>query len=281
MISVVVQLKPSYDASMSEKLNFSDGDIPEVSHRPQESRTPRRARRLAHELVEDFAAKIYALELRAGDKLPTESAIMQTYGVSRTVVREAISRLQAAGLVDTQHGVGTFVLDARPETSFRINPSDIATAVDVLAVLELRISLETEAAGLAAQRRTDEQVEKMRKMLDTFTTNIDTGGDTVTPDIQFHSLVAQATGNRYFVDVMSHLGATLLPRTRVSTAKLSASELTPYLRRVNQEHEQIFEAIARRDTEGARAAMRLHLGNGRERQRRALEAAKNALLSKS
>ena len=70
----------------------------------------RRSRSLAHELVEDIGAQIQGQALKPGDKLPTESAIMQAYGVSRTVVREALSRLQAGGLVETRHGIGTFVL---------------------------------------------------------------------------------------------------------------------------------------------------------------------------
>jgi len=232
----------------------------------------RRSRSLSHELVEGFTNKIHTQQLNPGDKLPTESAIMQEYGVSRTVVREAISRLQAAGLVDTHHGIGTFVLKVSAETGFRINPADVATTMDVLAVLELRISLETESAGLAAQRRSSVQLVAMRAALDLFESNVDQCGDTVTPDIQFHLEIARATGNRYFVDVMSHLGATLLPRTRINASRLSLAEQGQYLHRVNQEHEHIYDAIARSDTEGARAAMRMHLGNGRERQRLALEA---------
>lgn len=237
----------------------------------------RRSRSLSHELVEGFTNKIHAQQLRPGDKLPTESAIMQEYGVSRTVVREAISRLQAAGLVDTHHGIGTFVLEVRAETSFRINPTDVATTMDVLAVLELRISLETESAGLAAQRRSPVHLAAMRAALDLFEANVDQCGDTVTPDIQFHLEIARATGNRYFVDVMSHLGATLLPRTRINASRLPLAEQGQYLHRVNQEHEHIYDAIARSDTEGARAAMRMHLGNGRERQRRALEVTQGGI----
>ena len=113
-------------------------------------RPRQRARGLANGLVEDLGEKIRSQSLRPGDKLPTESAIMQAYGVSRTVVREALSKLQAGGLVETLHGVGTFVLQPRPGGMggvFRLDPGEIATSVDVLAVLELRISLETESAG--------------------------------------------------------------------------------------------------------------------------------------
>ncbi|HSV51798.1 MAG TPA: FadR/GntR family transcriptional regulator [Burkholderiaceae bacterium] len=242
-------------------------------------RPPRRSRSLAHDLVEGIGGQIRAQTLRPGDKLPTESEIMQTYGVSRTVVREALSRLQAASLVETHHGIGTFVLEARPGTSFRIDPADIATAVDVMAVLELRISLESESAGLAALRRTDEQLAEMRSALDAFEANVAGAGDTVSPDFRFHLQIANATGNRYFADIMSHLGATLIPRTRINSSRLAMEDLPHYLRRVNREHEEIYAAIARKDPEAARAAMRIHLTNSRERLRRAQEEAAQAALA--
>ena len=106
----------------------------------------KRQRGLAHGLVDDLGEKIRNQVLRPGDKLPTEAEIMQAYSVSRTVVREALSRLQAGGLVETLHGVGTFVLQPKAAGMFSIHPSELETSVDVLAVLELRISLETESA---------------------------------------------------------------------------------------------------------------------------------------
>jgi DNA-binding FadR family transcriptional regulator len=239
----------------------------------------RRARRLAHQLVEGIGAQIQGQLLKPGDKLPTESEIMQSYGVSRTVVREALSRLQAAGVVETRHGIGTFVLQPRPGPGFGIDASDIATAVDVMAVLELRISLETESAGLAAQRRSEAQLAEMREALDDFEASVGGDGDAVTPDFRFHLAIANATGNRYFADIMSHLGATLIPRTRIDSSRVAQEELPQYLRRVNREHEEIYSAIARGDSESARAAMRIHLTNSRERLRRAQEATQAAALA--
>lgn len=233
----------------------------------------KRSRSLAHGLVEGIAAQIQSRSLKAGDKLPTESEIMRTYGVSRTVVREALSRLQAGGLVETRHGIGTFVLEPRPAGSFGIEPAERATAADVLAVLELRISLETESAGLAAVRRTDGQLAEMRAALDAFEASVVSSGDTVGQDFRFHLMIAGATGNRYFADIMSHLGANVIPRTRINSSRLAQEDLPMYLRRVNREHEEIYAAIARRDPESARAAMRVHLTNSRERLRRAQEAA--------
>jgi len=246
---------------------------PEVAQSPS-APAPRRPRSLAHDLVEGIAAQIQSQALRPGDKLPTESEIMRGYGVSRTVVREALSRLQAGGLVETRHGIGTFVLQPQAGMGFRIDPADIATAVDVMAVLELRISLETESAGLAALRRTDAQLAELRAALDALEANSDAGaGDTVSPDFRFHLVIANATGNRYFADIMSHLGATVIPRARINSSRVAQEDPQAYMRRVNREHEEIYEAIARRDPESARAAMRIHLTNSRERLRRAQEGA--------
>ena len=238
----------------------------------------RRGRGLAHALVDDLGEKLRSQQLRPGDKLPTESAIMQVYGVSRTVVREALSKLQAAGLVETRHGVGTFVLQPEPVRMsgvFRLEGSDIATTVDVLAALELRISLETEAAGLAALRRTDAHLQGLREALDAFEANVMAGGDTVASDLRFHLLIAQATGNPYFADIMGHLGAGLIPRARVRAIR-NHDQRGEYLVHVNREHAEIYAAIARRDPDAARAAMRIHLTNSRERLRLAQEAAQRA-----
>jgi GntR family transcriptional repressor for pyruvate dehydrogenase complex len=155
---------------------------------------------------------------------------------------------------------------------FRLEGSDIATTVDVLAVLELRISLETESAGLAATRRTEEHLAAMRDALDDFERNVAVAGDTVAPDFRFHLQIAQATGHPYFADIMSHLGTTIIPRTRI-TAIRNHDRRGEYLSRVNREHEEIYAAIARGDPDSARAAMRIHLTNSRERLRLAQEAA--------
>jgi DNA-binding FadR family transcriptional regulator len=87
---------------------------------------------------------------------------MDRFGVSRTVVREAISKLQAAGLVETRHGIGTFVLTQTDTPSFRVNQNQLRTLHDVIALLELRISIETEAAAVAAARRTESNLRVMQ-----------------------------------------------------------------------------------------------------------------------
>ena len=107
----------------------------------------RRPRNLALELVERFSDRIRGGELAAGTKLPTEAAIMGEFEVSRTVVREALSKLQAAGLVETRHGIGTFVIGPGDGPSFKISAEQFSTLQDVIAVLELRIGLECSVRG--------------------------------------------------------------------------------------------------------------------------------------
>ena len=231
--------------------------------------TRRRPRSLAFELVDSLGDRIRAGQLQTGDKLPTEAAIMEEFEVSRTVVREAISKLQAAGLVETRHGIGTFVLGPGDAPSFKITPEQFSTLQDVIAVLELRIGLETEAAGLAAQRRSEANLAALRKALDGVITAVEAGQDSVAADFQFHLEIARATQNGHFLELMATLGAQIIPRARLEpTADMSAERLA-YMRRVNTEHENILDAIASQDAESARAAMRTHLSNSRERRRRA------------
>jgi GntR family transcriptional regulator, transcriptional repressor for pyruvate dehydrogenase complex len=228
---------------------------------------------LVQEVVLHLQQLIQSGHLAAGDKLPTESAVMSDLGVSRTVVREAISRLQASGQVETRHGIGTFVLEAPTTHNFRIAEQDMATLDDVIAVLELRISLETEAAGLAAQRAGAEQLNAMANALHGFVLAIDNQSDAVPSDFQFHMEVAKATGNRHFADLMTYLGTHIIPRTRIQTANQAPEGRQAYLQRVHGEHESIYNAIRNHDTEAARAAMRTHLSNSRDRLRKAREEA--------
>jgi DNA-binding FadR family transcriptional regulator len=223
-------------------------------------------RNLAQGVVEDINTRIRQALLKPGDKLPTESAIMEQYGVSRTVVREAISHLQASGAVQTRHGIGTFVLE-RPQGSLGIDTDSIVTVRDVLAILELRISMETEAAWLAASRRSDLQAAQLGEALAEMQRSVAAGRPSVEADVRFHALVAEATGNRYFVEMLGQLGNALIPRARLNTPGLEQERPADYFERVNREHEDIYHAILRQDQEAARATMRSHLSNSRERLR--------------
>ena len=224
----------------------------------------RKHRNLAQGVVEQISGVIRQGMLKSGDKLPTESSLMTQHGVSRTVVREAISHLQAAGLVQTRHGIGTFVLD-RPQSGLGLDAENILTLRDVLSILELRIGVETETAGLAASRRTQDQVRELAGALADMQQAMAEGRPAVEADKRFHLLIAQATGNRYFVDILAQLGNAIIPRARLNTPVLEQDKPADFLERVSREHDDIFRAIERGEPEAARAAMRMHLSNSRER----------------
>jgi len=224
----------------------------------------RKHRSLAHGVIEQISSVIRQGLLKPGEKLPTESSLMSQHGVSRTVVREAISHLQASGLVQTRHGIGTFVLE-RQQAGLGIEAENILTLRDVLAILELRIGVETETAGLAAARRSEEQVQELAAALREMQQAMAEGRSAVEADKRFHLLIAQATGNRYFVDILEQLGNAIIPRARLNTPVLEQDKPADFLERVSREHDDIYRAIERRDAEAARAAMRTHLSNSRER----------------
>jgi len=224
-------------------------------------------RGLGFELVERLKGKILGGEIEPGRKLPAESSLMSEYAVSRTVVREAISRLQAAGLVETFQGRGSFVLALPEATTFELGATSIRSHRDVLDMLDFRIGVETEAAGLAAQRRTEHQLKAIERALKTFKRAADNPARAVEADFAFHLKIAVASGNRFYTELLGSLGPMMimLPRTRLDPSY----ELTDaaHFTRVTLEHENIHDAIARADAEAARAAVRVHLSNSRHRLR--------------
>jgi GntR family transcriptional regulator, transcriptional repressor for pyruvate dehydrogenase complex len=217
--------------------------------------SPDRRPSLAQRLVLVLSEKIHAGEWPAGSKLPTEQVLTEAHGVSRTTVREALSRLQAEGLVETRRGIGTFVVDAVRPGETEGEAPEKGSACDAVAIVELRLSLEVEAAGIAAQRANAAQLEAMRAAL-----------DQADDDFAFDLQIALCTGNSFFIDAMSHLGSSLM-----GDAAPVFDE--PQRARWSREREQVFASISRKDVEGARAAMRLHLVNCLSHARAALQHA--------
>jgi GntR family transcriptional repressor for pyruvate dehydrogenase complex len=243
---------------------------------------PTRAKSQPQRVVDGVSERIHSGALKPGDRVPPEPGLMREFNVSRTVVREAMSRLQASGLVETRQGVGTFVLAApAPEPLLAIGSRNVQVR-QKLAMLELRISLESEAASLAALRRQDAHLQAMRAALDAFDAQRRVGGSTTEHDFQFHVQIAAATGNEYFQEVLRSLGNATIPRPLAEGAQPSApagtdqpaarfGEAQPMLESgkaiTQREHEAIYEAIQRGDAAAARAAMFMHLSNSRERMR--------------
>ncbi|MGE7992174.1 FadR/GntR family transcriptional regulator [Pseudomonas sp. NPDC089554] len=216
----------------------------------------------AHDLVSRLTQQILLGTFAPGDKLPSENTLVREHSVSRTVVREALSKLQAAGLVETRHGIGTFVIERQARSGLRVGAENAASVRDML---ELRIGLEGQAAALAALRREERHLVQMRQALDDYQDQAGAGDSCIEADRRFHLLIAEATGNLYFSEMMVQLGTALIPRNRMALAQRAGANLAGHAYLANLEHEAILNAIRRQDPDAARAAICLHLSNSRDR----------------
>ena len=192
-----------------------------------------------------------------GTKLPSGKTLGQMYGVSQAVIREATERLRSKGLIDSRQGSGCTV-KARTETNgFKVLGGDAADRRELASVFELRLDLEGSAAALAAVRRTDADLLTLSGILSELDgQNHDLEAD-VELDLAFHTAVADATHNPYYVALLRYLNLQL--RQSVHAALRSAHVNEPLSHSVRREHRAVFDAIRVRDPRGARAAVMLHL----------------------
>ena len=217
---------------------------------------------LAHEIVERIRNDIAGGKLAAGARLPTEQEMIAAFGVSRTVVREAVAALRAEGLVATRQGVGAFVAEDSAPRPFRIEPGGLASIDEVLRLMELRTGVESEAAGLAAERATKGDLRALELSLKKIDAALKREDLAIAEDFDFHRTIALATGNPHFVHFLEFLGRYIIPRQSV---RVRSPDPLAYLRIIQAEHSEILAAIGSHSVPKAQAAMRRHLTNGRAR----------------
>jgi GntR family transcriptional repressor for pyruvate dehydrogenase complex len=191
---------------------------------------------------------------------------MGEFSVSRTVVRSALTRLQAEGLVETERGRGSIALTP-PDDGHQPVPGSrpVACAEDRLHLLDFRLGVEAEAAALAARNHSERQLRTINSALDQFTASAGHPGHAMKADFEFHRAIAAASGNPFYTDCIAALGQTMIamPRTRLLT------DVEHYARdhfdQVVHEHRSILAAVGDHDEAAAAAAMRTHLANSRRR----------------
>jgi GntR family transcriptional repressor for pyruvate dehydrogenase complex len=196
-------------------------------------------------------------DFKSGSRLPSEMKMAGRFGVSRTVIREAVSRLKSEGLVESRQGSGVFVRDRNTQAPFRFDPSVMDSIQSVLQVVELRLSLEGEIAALAAKRRTREQMAAIKRALKQIELDEGAGKDGVEADIEFHRSIAEATGNPHFLALTEFLFNYLFKATRVTRSN-EATKAT-LSQQVKEEHQSIVAAISLQDPETARLSARQHM----------------------
>lgn len=228
-------------------------------------------RRRTAEIIERLAQEITSGGLPRGARLPTEQEMMAAFGVSRTVVREAVAALRAEGLVETRQGLGAFIAQDSRRRPFRIDLDERQSIVDIVDIMELRMAVEVETAGLAAERATARQVRQVGRALAAIDGAIAQGDAAVEEDFAFHCAIAGATGNRQFARFLEYLGRFIIPRQSIRLEPSRLPDPERYLETIQSEHRLIHAAIEQHDPSAARAAMRNHLLRGRERYRRLIK----------
>ncbi|MGH8692243.1 MAG: FadR/GntR family transcriptional regulator [Burkholderiales bacterium] len=235
-------------------------------------------RKLSRRLFEQLAAQIRSGRFAPGARLPTEQALTRAARVSRTVVREAVAALRAEGLVVTRQGVGAFVSAEPQRAPFRIEPERMQSLDDILAVMELRLGVEIESAGLAAERASRAQVRTIFNAWNAMEEASAAGRSAVDEDLAFHRAIAEATGNAEFPRFLQFIGRHLIPRRTVSGLPERMGGQRAYLALIQEEHRRIYQAIDSGDARGAREAMRRHLTRSLERYRKlAVDQARSRL----
>ncbi|HEY3595963.1 MAG TPA: FadR/GntR family transcriptional regulator [Paraburkholderia sp.] len=214
---------------------------------------------LADRVTAVLLEKIKGGEFPPGTRLPTEQVISERFGVSRTVVREAISRLKSDGLVEVRQGSGTVVREPNRTTAFRldVDPKDSVDAV--LRVTELRRGIEAEAAALAAQRRTRTQLADIKRALAAIDSAAKKQRDGVDEDLAFHIAISRATGNPLYPSLLEFISQFIHAAIRVT--RTYEARRDDFSTQVRNEHRVIFDAIAAQDPAAARHAALAHIDN--------------------
>ncbi len=223
--------------------------------------------RLSDQVAEQLAAEIRRGGLTPGDKLPTEAQLALQFGVSRTVVREAVSRLKSLGLVDSRQGSGVFVQASASFAPLHFEPRHAASQQAVIQMVEVRRALEAEVAALAAQRRSSSDMGRIRAAVQALDAAVQRGGDGVSEDVQFHRAIAQAANNPFLLQTLQYLGQFLYGATQVTRA--NEARRLDFAQQVQHEHAAIVQAVEAGDPEAARQAAADHMGNAMTRIRSA------------
>jgi DNA-binding FadR family transcriptional regulator len=218
--------------------------------------------RLGDRLSQHMAALIECGDFGEGERLPAESDLASRFGVSRPVIREALSRLRILGVITSRKGSGSYVrrrADRPADVQAAIGFGPLSSLAQVRKCYEFRVSIEGEAAYYAAQNRTADMLAAMREALDRMETAIaEIGG--MNADIAFHLAVARASGNAFFEAVMQSMRTPLEFAVNLARS-LTLTRPMEHMLIVQAEHVAIFEAIEARDEDAARRAMRGHIQN--------------------
>lgn len=221
------------------------------------SRSNRR-RTLPQHVIMQISELVDKNELQPGDQLPSETQLMEHFGVSRNVIREAVASLKSAGVLEIRRGLGTFVNKKSIYRGFKVQPHDLLDMENLKHIYDLRVEIESGAAAIAANARTKEQVERLEQALMRVNQGARNWQQGAQSAIDFHLTIADATNNPHFKQLMTYLHEVIHKGIRTLRYKADGSERAL---QIEHEHREIFIAIKSKKPSDARNAMRKHLQN--------------------
>ena len=220
---------------------------------------------LSAQVAQALETRINQGQYLPGSKLPSEALLCVEFGVSRTVMREAVSGLKSRGMLHSSQGRGVYVKEGAHLAPLALDPKAAVSAEAVLKLLELRSGFEVQACVLAARRHTAIQLQRIREQLDAVAAAVRAGNDGIAQDHAFHSAICEATDNEHFLAI-EHF---LLQYSRVGSRVTRADNRRGirYATQTDAEHARIYRAIAKRDETAASAAAQAHMSAVAERVR--------------
>jgi GntR family transcriptional repressor for pyruvate dehydrogenase complex len=200
--------------------------------------------------------------LGIGDRLPSETRLAEMFGMSRTIVREALVRLASDGFTEARRGAGSFVKN-RPSARL-VAYMPLADLSTTLGTYEVRFVLEAEAARLAAARRSIEEMTAIDAALADLRRALLSSAPAHEEDMELHRCIVLATANPAFLIAFEALSGET-DRIMRAGVDISRSRQPEVIGAMMREHEMIVDAIRAQDADGAALAMRWHLSEGRKR----------------
>ena len=213
-------------------------------------------RALSEKIISQISDAIIGGQLEAGDRLPPERELAGQFGVSRTVIRDAVKTLAGRGILQVRRGAGIFVATGEENMVFHLSTlSSVlpAQGAGLKDLFDVRRVLEAQGAEWAAHKRSAHHLERLRKILDDAYSHPEDPQVLSEKDAQFHVAIAEASRNLVLVRVM----LTLLDL--LATARRETLNIPGRARRSLEEHERLLEEIEARNPDGARWAMMAHL----------------------
>lgn len=220
---------------------------------------PVKVKRAVETIIDQIKDHILTGKLQPGDKLLTERELADNLQVSRASVREALSALNMAGILEIKHGEGIFLKKA--DSTAVIEPLTMIILLErdkIKNLLEVRKALEVESAGLAAEKHRPEHLEKIKKALAEMEEDLVTGNTGEQADLRFHFSIAESTGNPLLIMLMNTIHEAMNQTLR-ATRRLWLASTSGTTQRLFEEHQEIYNAICARDKEKAREIMYQHL----------------------